>query len=154
MGGKELRLEGNGGSGASRGRSNYPSRRRPRVLVVDDEDLIGRALSRYLLKRGYEIIATNSPGTAMSLIQEEYFDVIISDVMMGPVSGIDLVRKLRNFNSESKVMLMSGTFAWEDVSRQLGGLRLDAFLEKPFELKSLHEKLLDLTREHSQPLRA
>jgi DNA-binding response OmpR family regulator len=141
--------EGNGESGVDRRKSNDTNPRRLRVLVVDDEDLIGRALSRYLLKRGYDIIATNSPETAMLLIQKEKFDVIISDIMMGAVSGIDLVRKLRNSNLDSKVMLMSGTFTWDDVSRQLEGLKLDAFLEKPFELKFFHEKLMEITSENT-----
>lgn len=137
-------------SGGERRKFNDPSYRRLKVLVVDDEELISWALSRYLLKRGYEITATNSSETAMSLIQKDKFDVIISDVMMGSISGIDLIRKLRSFNLDSKVILMSATFQWEEIKQQVEGLKLDAFIEKPFQLREFHEKLVELTGENPE----
>lgn len=126
--------------------------------MVDDDWLIAETIRRYLSKRDIEVTMTTSPEDAVSLIQKEKFDVLISDVMMKPIDGMDLVKRLRSQDSVCKVILISGVCKEDEIRNWMGTLRvdwmealkIDKLFVKPFQLKDLYVKVMELTHEDSR----
>jgi len=104
--------------------------KRRSVLIVDDEEVLVRAMTRVLETRGYQVKAAHDGNAAIALIRREPFDVIVSDIQMPGMSGIDLLRVVRAYDLDVPVILMTGAptveTAIEAVS--LGALQ---YLAKP-----------------------
>jgi EAL domain-containing protein (putative c-di-GMP-specific phosphodiesterase class I)/CheY-like chemotaxis protein len=100
------------------------------VLVVDDEEVLTRAMTRVLEARGYRVKTAHDGNAAIQLIRREPFDVIVSDIQMPGMTGIDLLRIVRAYDLDVPVILMTGAptveTAIEAVS--LGALQ---YLSKP-----------------------
>jgi CheY-like chemotaxis protein len=105
------------------------------VLVVDDESLMVYSVSEYLSGEGFEVKATTSPEKALSMIESERFDVVITDLRMVPVSGMDIIRHLRRAGYEGKIIVVSAHFS--EFEKDLRELKVDGLLDKPFELSRL-----------------
>lgn len=80
-----------------------------RVLLVDDDDAVRLALSRVLRRLKMSVTTASSGNAALELIGAERFDVVLSDVMMPGMSGIELLREIRGRDLELPVILMTGT---------------------------------------------
>jgi len=100
------------------------------VLVVDDEAPICRALDRVLRGAGFAVTTATDPMQALDAIMHEPFDVVLSDVMMPKMSGVDLLRVLRTYDLDVPVILMTGNPTVETAVEavQLGALQ---YLPKP-----------------------
>jgi two-component system NtrC family sensor kinase len=107
--------------------------RKPRLLIIDDEPLVIKMLTR-LLRRSYEVTATTSAVEGLRLASDEPWDAILCDVMLPELSGPQLLRRLE---SEGKPVatkmgfMTGGAFGAETVSF-LDGLGRDGWLAKPF----------------------
>jgi DNA-binding response OmpR family regulator len=114
----------------------------PRVFVVDDEPAIRETLAAILYNEGYEAIPFAGGPTALSAAAEESPDLLISDVMMPDMSGVDLAIHFENHYPECKVLLFSSAAATADLlaSARLRGYDFELFA-KPFELVKLLERL-------------
>jgi response regulator of citrate/malate metabolism len=64
---------------------------------------------------------------------------------MKPIDGIELVKELRKHDASCKIMLISATITGDDIKKRLEGFKVDQFIEKPFELCYIHEKMLEMT---------
>jgi DNA-binding NtrC family response regulator len=119
------------------------SREQIKILLVDDEQFIVSVLEQFLKKRGYDVTATASPLNALSLIDTEQFDVVITDLKMHPVSGIDILKRLKDSGFEGRTLVMSAyPQKYEDDLRRL---RVDFVLEKPFKLDLFFAMVKKLT---------
>ena len=100
------------------------------VLVVDDEPGICRSLDRVLRAAGFDVTTTTDPMKAVETIMQRPFDVILSDVMMPGMSGVDLLRVLRAYDLDVPVILMTGNPTLETAveALSLGALQ---YLPKP-----------------------
>jgi DNA-binding NtrC family response regulator len=85
--------------------------RRPRVFVVDDEQVIASSLATILRKNGFDAIAFTEPLEALEAAGLEAPDLLISDVVMPGLSGIDLAVQLRERCPNCNVLLFSGQAA-------------------------------------------
>lgn len=81
----------------------------PRVLVVDDDRAIATTLAMILNKNGFEAVAAFSGSQALSLAHESRFDLLLTDVMMAPINGVQTAIAFRNLNPASHIFLFSGT---------------------------------------------
>ena len=118
-----------------------------KILVVDDEKLITYSLSTYLAGKDFDVRWTESSSEALSLIRAETFDIVISDIFMMPINGIELIRELRKLDRNCKVIMMSATVERAKMEEQMAELDVSAFLEKPFDLDSLLKMLREMTNE-------
>ena len=104
-----------------------------RILIVDDESFFRRMLSHLLACAGYEIeSAENAEQAWVRICDSGPYDLMISDLVMPGMSGIDLVRKLRDERPERVPVLIltaRGQQITEDEARASGA---DAFMTKPF----------------------
>ncbi len=100
------------------------------VLVVDDDEALSRALGRVLKMAGYDVVIANNGAAAVEKVMHRAFDVILSDIQMPGMSGVDLLSIVRAYDLDVPVILMTGNptleTAMEAVS--LGALQ---YLVKP-----------------------
>jgi two-component system copper resistance phosphate regulon response regulator CusR len=111
-----------------------------RVLIVDD-DLDTCALVEDILEEeGYKVVACHSGGDALDLLEHVPFDLVLSDIKMPRITGIDLLRYVRRKELATQVILMT---AYASVSTAIQALRGEAFdyLIKPFSLNELRQRV-------------
>lgn len=109
---------------------------RARVLLVDDEREFAGALAERLQLRGYAARAAFSAAEAHAAAAAEDFDVVLLDLNLPGVRGVELLLTLRQTLPRAEIILLSGHL---DLAEKIEGLRLDAFatLLKPVELPEL-----------------
>ena len=99
-----------------------------RILVVDDEPQIRRILRAVLVAKGYEVMEAESGEEALTLIHTEIYDLILLDINMPGISGIETCREIRRSSKIPIVMLSAGE---ENRKRSLQAGAND-YLGKPF----------------------
>jgi len=102
-----------------------------RILVVDDEIDLVRMLRTHLEAEGYQVITASNGITALSLLAQDRFDLLIVDVKIPDMSGLDVVRAARQVDGNVAIIMMT---AYATVETVIEALRLgaDDFLVKPF----------------------
>src|SRR5437899_7108338 len=80
-----------------------------RVLIVDDEPALLRAYTRLLQSAGYVVACAANGSDAVGLLREQRFDVVITDIAMQGMDGIQLLRAVREHDLDLPVILMTGT---------------------------------------------
>jgi len=109
----------------------------PRILVVDNEAGILSVLSTLLKAEGYEVVPTRESDKALEIVKsDEKFDLMIFDVRMTPVSGMQLLKVSRELRPSTAVIILT---AYATVESAIEALRLGAFdyVKKPFEVDEL-----------------
>jgi CheY-like chemotaxis protein len=111
-----------------------------KVLIIDDERVILESVSRTLKKEGYETMTAGSLLEAVELLQNNKFDLIISDVMIPHIGGLELVDRLKTDPkfASTPVIIMTG------MDRDILNATLtsaDAILTKPFDSEQLLEQV-------------
>jgi PAS domain S-box-containing protein len=129
-------------------RSTAPSRRPvcgERILVVDDDQAVRRALSRILKSAGYQVIAASSADEALDLHERSTtpIDLVVTDVLMSGLSGEELVQRLRLRQPEIKVVFATGYATMAVI--ETGDIKQQrAVLPKPFDQKRLLEVVAEV----------
>jgi DNA-binding NtrC family response regulator len=118
------------------------------ILVVDDEPILRDALKRLLSLDGYDVAVAGSAEDALGCLPRQGVDVIVSDIRMPGLNGLQLLERLREANPRVGVILFT---AYATVDTAVEALRLGAndFLLKPFEMEDLRrsvERVLQLAR--------
>jgi DNA-binding NtrC family response regulator len=117
---------------------------RKKILVVDDEITVCKSIRQALLNNEYEVDMALSGEEALKKEDEKKYDVIVADLMMPGLSGIDLLKALKAKNSGARVIMITGypTMKTTVQSMQIGAFD---YLPKPFlpnELRSLVARAL------------
>ncbi len=103
-----------------------------RVLVVDDEPALLRALEALLARKGHEVVALDSPIAATQRLAQEDFDVALLDIKMPELSGLELLNAVKHRRPEVEVILMTGHATVETALQAVKAGAYD-YLTKPFE---------------------
>ena len=108
----------------------------PRILVVDDEKIVCDMTRKFLTADGYEVTTFTDSTEAMEALRNERFDVVITDLKMKGVDGIQLLEFARQQHPETKVILLTAFGSLESATE---ALRKDAFdyFTKPVRIKDL-----------------
>ena len=106
------------------------------ILVVDDESTTQDTLGVFLETEGYRVATVSSGEEALTRIKEQAFDVIVTDVVMPGVSGLDVLERSRALNPGAAVILMTGHATVETAVEALRRGACD-YLQKPFRLPDL-----------------
>lgn len=106
------------------------------ILVVDDEPFILESVALLLDSFGYSATTCNHPGEALSKLQSNRFDVILTDIKMPGMSGIELLGEIRKFDTETPVILMT---AYAELDSAIDAIKNGAFdfIIKPFNMQYL-----------------
>src|SRR5262245_20180328 len=107
-----------------------------RILVVDDEHKLRMTIAANLELEGFEVVEAEHGEAALALVKTQHFDLVLSDVRMPGMNGVDLFRRVHELNPTLPVILMTA-FALEGIVQE--ALREGAFtlLPKPFEIEHL-----------------
>jgi DNA-binding response OmpR family regulator len=118
------------------------------LLVVDDEPKMVKYLSRRLVNRGYKVRTAFSGQEALAAIENSLFTVILLDIMMPEMDGIETLKKILETTPTAAVILLTGQQS-EQIAAE--GKKLGAFdlVMKPFDLNKLIEKI-DLAARHQR----
>jgi DNA-binding NtrC family response regulator len=111
-----------------------------KVLLVDDEKEFVELLGQRMSTRGMEVTATTSAADALKIAEERTFDVIVLDLMMPEMDGIEVLKNLKAKRPELQVILLTGHGT---IDKGVEAMRLGAmdFVEKPADLDALTEKI-------------
>jgi two-component system response regulator AtoC len=109
---------------------------RPSILVVDDDGVMQETLSGVLRKRGYEIFSVGSGNEALSMIKKNVIDLILLDMRLPDIDGLEVLKKIKEFDTEILVIMMT---AFSDVQTAVLAMKSGAYdyINKPFELDEL-----------------
>jgi DNA-binding NtrC family response regulator len=113
---------------------------RKSILVVDDEKSQREILEMILSGEGYDVTTASSGEAAMKFVADRHFDLVLTDLKMTGMSGLDLLKELTDFDKSIIVILLT---AHGTVDSAVDALRLGAFdyLQKPFERENLLETI-------------
>ncbi|HKK53746.1 MAG TPA: response regulator, partial [Myxococcota bacterium] len=106
------------------------------MLVVDDEALYRRAMERILRRGGDRILLARDAPEALKIVSEQPVDLVLSDIQMPGIHGLELVRQIREIAPDLPCIVMTG---YNTPENSVEALRAGAFwyLEKPFEQAGL-----------------
>jgi two-component system cell cycle response regulator CpdR len=106
-----------------------------RILLAEDEDAMRTYLARALEKAGYEVVAVDRGTAAVPHLESEHFDLLLSDIVMPEMDGIELAQRCAELSPKTKVMFITGFAAVTlRASREQPQAKV---LSKPFHLRDL-----------------
>ncbi|PIQ89260.1 MAG: hypothetical protein COV72_03995 [Candidatus Omnitrophica bacterium CG11_big_fil_rev_8_21_14_0_20_42_13] len=115
------------------------------ILVIDDDKLVRMTLKRLLSKESYRVSIAESGQEALSLLETNPFDLIISDLKMPGMNGIETVKRIREYleqNNKSPVPeIFISAYAKEDIYQEALKLNAKDYLEKPFDIAALLQSI-------------
>src|SRR2546430_7980751 len=115
------------------------------ILVVDDEKAIQEILAFTLAAEGYEVATAGSGEEALTCVERQDFDVILTDIVMPGVDGLEVLERSRLLNPRASVIVMTAYAALETAITALRRGACD-YLEKPFSVDVLKERVQRLLR--------
>ena len=116
-----------------------------RLLIVEDEKQICDTIAKSLYDAGYEVDTSYNGSEALEYVLTEEYDLIVLDLNLPGIDGMDILRELRRENEETKVLILS---ARSQIADKVEGLDAGAndYMEKPFHLQELEARIRSLTR--------
>ena len=110
-----------------------------KILLIDDEELVTKSISRLLSKEGYEVIVCKSGEEAIEQARKERIDLIVCDIRMPRLNGVETIKNIRQMLASGRrgaipEILITG-YADEEANRQAEALQVADYLYKPFDLR-------------------
>ena len=111
-----------------------------RVLAVDDDHMILELLTEFLVSEGHEVVVAQSASTALLLIARALPDVVLLDVAMPRMDGLQALPAIKAAHPQTKVVVLSA-FSEVEMLEKASGRGADAYLEKGVVLKQIRETI-------------
>ena len=105
----------------------------PKILIVDDDQVALRNLQHILVKEGYEITTSLTGLRAMELLEEEEYDLVLTDLRMPMVDGMEILERTRHLYPDSEVIMITG-YAKQDSAIEAIKAGAYNYLVKPYKL--------------------
>lgn len=116
-----------------------------RILIVEDEKDLCQMIAKSLKESGYEVDIAYNGNEAMELLDVENYDLIVLDLNLPEIDGMEILEEFRTFNQDTKIIILS---ARSQIKDKVEGLDKGAndYLSKPFHLDELEARIRSLTR--------
>lgn len=112
-----------------------------KALVVDDEPAVARVVSRMLQRRGYACQAVHTPQAAIELVEQQHFDLVVSDLSMPERDGLDLLAEVTRIRPDAATVILTG-YADGATAAHARESGVDAFMAKSADQDEI-ERALD-----------
>lgn len=132
-----------------------PTRKQPSLLIIDDEPIAIKNLSHVFTKDGYQV-TTRSTGTGgFKVLEDQSFDVVITDLKMDKVDGMGILKKAQSIDQDLPIIMLTGHGSYDSVVQ---AMKMGAYhyLSKPYQLDEIREvvkqalELITLKRENKR----
>lgn len=110
------------------------------VMVIDDEPIVGKRLKPALEKSGYDVEIYETGASALKRIDEKDFDIVVTDVRMDEVDGMDILASVTEKAPRTKVIIITG-YATIEMAREALAKGAFDFIAKPFKPDDLRETI-------------
>jgi DNA-binding NtrC family response regulator len=116
------------------------------IMVLDDEEIVGKRLKPALEKSNYEVEIFQDSREAVARIAEKEFDIVVTDVRMEEIGGMEVLERVLEKSARTKVILITG-YATVEVAREALTRGAFDFIAKPFKPDALREVILRAVKE-------
>ncbi len=116
------------------------------VLVLDDEPIVGKRLKPALEKDGYVVEVFEDGRSALARLGEKEFDIVVTDVRMDEVDGIQVLEAVQRMSTRTKVIIITG-YATVELAREALAKGAFDFIAKPFKPQDLRAVIEKAARE-------
>jgi DNA-binding NtrC family response regulator len=120
------------------------------VMLVDDEEIVCKRLKTALEQDGYAVDVFQDGAAAIDRLKEKQYDIVVSDIRMDEVDGLDVLRAVRKSSPRTKIIMITG-YATAEVAREAQAKGAFAFIAKPFRPRDLRELLEKAAKELQNP---
>lgn len=116
-----------------------------KVLIVDDEETLTWSMAKSLSKDKdkYEVLIANNGKEALNLLKKHKIDLVISDIKMPDINGLDLLVNIKVEHPQTKVIIMTA-YGSADVQKEASRRGSLFYIEKPFEISDIRKIIIDL----------
>jgi len=116
-----------------------------KVLIVDDEETLTWSMAKSLSKDKdkYEVMIANNGREALGLLKKDKIDLVISDIRMPDINGLDLLVRIKMEHPQTKVIIMTA-YGSTDVQKEANRRGSLFYIEKPFEINDIRKIIIDL----------
>ena len=116
------------------------------IMVLDDEEIVGKRLKTALEKSNFEVEIFQESPKAVARIAEKEFDIVVTDVRMDEIGGMEVLERVLERSARTKVILITG-YATVEVAREALTRGAFDFIAKPFKPDDLREVILKAVKE-------
>jgi DNA-binding NtrC family response regulator len=108
------------------------------VMVLDDEPVVGDRLKPVIEQEGHRVEVFVDPREALKRVAEKKFDIVVTDIRMENVNGIEVLERVVERYEKAKVIIITGYATMELAREAMGKMAFD-FIAKPFKLREIRE---------------
>jgi signal transduction histidine kinase/ActR/RegA family two-component response regulator len=121
-----------------------------KVLLVDDENIVGETLAEMLRGEGCEVVTVNNPNDAVMTFVKSDCDVVLTDLSMPGLNGIELAQRIKSVKKSVPIILITG---WNQQAQQVpqNNNIIDGIIEKPFNIKQIREEFRKVLKGNGHP---
>ncbi|HYQ48516.1 MAG TPA: sigma-54 dependent transcriptional regulator, partial [Thermodesulfovibrionales bacterium] len=128
-----------------------------RLLIIDDEQIALRNLDHIMKKEGYEVTATQSGANALKLLEEQPFDLVLTDLKMEKVDGNQVLKRCKELSPDTEVIMITGYASLQSAIQAIKEGAYD-YITKPFKLDEVRKVVKEalekvLLKKENQQLR-
>jgi DNA-binding NtrC family response regulator len=119
------------------------------ILILDDEPIVGERLKPALEKEGHRVEVFVNPYWALERVGEKEFDIVVTDIRMEDIDGIQVLERVRAMSDRTKIIMITG-YATIEVARESLAKGAFDFIAKPFKLSEIRgtiRKAVDALRD-------
>jgi DNA-binding NtrC family response regulator len=125
------------------------------ILIIDDEPIVGKRLKPALEKEGHEVEIFINPYLALERVNQKKFDIVVTDIRMDDIDGIQILENVRAISSRTKVVMITG-YATIELARESLAKGAFDFIAKPFklgEIRKVIQKAVEALKSENQQTR-
>jgi DNA-binding NtrC family response regulator len=111
-----------------------------KIIIIDDDSLILRSIEKQLNKENFEIELINDPCIGLKKLENEEYSLLICDIRMKPITGLELLRSIKETHPDIPVIIMTG-FIDDGIMEKAKEIGYNDYLIKPFRKKSLTDSI-------------
>lgn len=117
-----------------------------RILIIDDDTDICEYMQLLLTQSGYDVTAKTDPREGLETLREDEYHVVILDIMMPELNGMEVLEEIRNFDSDIAIIIFTG---YPSVDTAVTSMKYDVsdYIKKPFDVDEFNQTLEKILRE-------